>query len=447
MAIIQSQIPCGSLFVEKYEYSFSISLTHEDSISVTGARFLFHKISPIITNYGVQFSVLVYPNYYEIELIEDFTCTEIQTFIDCLQPDTIFTITRTDKSCGDVKILFENYINIDTVKSANKLFCFAVLNSIERGKLRYNDYSYFRTNFGPYSPYPPLHELLRAMFAEYINCRELVDRSLIRLMYWDEPNIGRYDYIMNMQMNIHKLTVDAFTADYCGTLHELLLGMLFSLQSIILYKNAGEIFLLPLQDDGSESYEINGAHVKNIENCTQLSLKRCIVGFHSNTYMENIPEPNYTNKHWTWWSPLPHLGWFDDFGEVTRFTHGTMFYCPFPLCNLDSKYNDIYHTDIVQDLYRNELQCIAPGKAFFLNATAHYDAGTTIEAAFLNTFNSFLKTGPYLRVTLQGLDYPLEKLFVLETNLGKGNDRYRCFNYSLDIQRNVTEMWLRKAIK
>ncbi len=447
MAIIQSQIPCGSLFVEKFEYSFPILISHEESISLADVCFHFHKLSPIITNFGVPFSLLVFPNYFELELTDASPDGTGQLIPVNIGTDSLFIIQRTDKSSGEEKLLFENSINPDTVKYHGGILQFSVLNSFQRGNLRYNDYAYFRSSFGPYAPFAVLSDMLRVMFNEYIRCRAITDKTRIRMQYWENDNTGRYDYLLPSQMNAYRLVRDALTADYCGTLHDLLLGMLLSFQAILFYKNSGEIYLLPLHDDGSEVFELNGALITDIELFTRQGIKRSVVGFHQNTYMQNLDEPNYLNAHWCWWSSEPHLGWIDDFKEVTRFTHGNMYYCPFPLSNLDSKYSTDLGTVVVQDLYRSGVQCINPGTAYFLNHNGHYDAGIRLQDAFFRTFDRFHLPATYLKITLRGLDYPLERLFVLSENLQMGAGKYRCMNYTLDLLRNETVIWLSPVIK
>ncbi len=441
MAIIQSQIPCESLFVEKFEYSFSILIFHEDSISLADVCFHFHKLSPIITNFGVPFSLLVYPNYFEVELTDASPDGTGQLIPGNISTDSLFIIQRTDKSSGEEKLLFENCINPDTMKYKGGLLQFSVLNSFQRGNLRYNDYTYFRSNFGPYAPFANLNDMLRNMFNEYIRCRAITDKSRIRIQYRASDGAGRYDYLLPSQMNAYRLICDAFKADYCGTLHELLLGMLLSFQALLFYKNSGEIYLLPLHDDGSEVFELNGAFITDLELFTRQGIKRSVVGFHQNTYMQDVVEPNYLNAHWCWWSSDPYLGWFEDFKEVTRFTHGNMYYCPFPLDNLDSKYSTDLETVVVQDIYRAGVQCIIPGTAYFLNHNGLYDSGISLRNAFFRTFDRFHMPAAYLKVTLRGLDYPLERLFVLNPDLQMGDGKYRCINYSLDLLRNETVIY------
>jgi hypothetical protein len=355
-------------------------------------------------------------------------------------------IQRTDKASGEEKLLLENCINPDTVKYHGGILQFSVLNSFQRGNLRYNDYAYFRFNFGPYARFVNLNEMLLNMFNEYIRCRAIIDKSRIRIRYRSNDGAERYDYLLPSQLNAYQLKCDAFTADYCGTFHDLLLGMLLSFQAILFYKNSGEIYLLPLHDDGSEVFELNGSMITDIELFTRQGIKRSVVGFHQNTYMQDVEEPNYLNEHWGWWSSDPYLGWFSDFKEVTRFTHGNMYYCPFPLSNLDSKYSTDLQTVVVQDLYRAEQKCILPGTAYFLNHNGLYDAGISLQDAFFRTFDRFHIPATYLKITLRGLDYPLERLFVLNKELQMGNGKYRCINYTMDLLRNETVMWLMKLI-
>ena len=492
-------INCGALETAEFSFSYSMRVHYPVSDAYVPLDKIFLVIKEqekILTAYNLVNPLIVYPHYYQLKL---YCLSDPQYFIEWLQQLTDasnieLTVTRIDKTNGASVTLFKNTIDMKSVKPdvPNTSIEFSVLESIQLlDNSIYHSDSLLALIASCHSDGVPIKQTLYALAAIIfpgVDCSSFSFHNFISAYFVDYENLIHEFNPLDGYFEQIDSYVNQRTA-FLSTYKQFLYSLLYSFSSCLIYKSHSEMFVCPLFYDGSEVFELNFGHIVDVSNLfyVPLSLPQSIA-------IALNPGQGEAIKYQYWqfrdFLQIQRYHYFDGTYELSLKSNIISYFFPCdnefdnyydiipgvllpsgksvrPNSKLFAKYNDSIHGTqlcrVVNNSFRVKNYKGAWKRDFFPPYYIHDDdyeqEDYAVDSAWCNslwglsqgTLDYLLKGRMCVKVTVRGLNYPVEKFFSLESNpIGhkyyKGYKAvYRCLRYGYDIRNNTTDLFLMPA--
>ncbi len=448
--------PCGTLQIDNFEFCFSIRLSVPAEFATAAVEFSPISIGPIFTAYGIPFPLVIYPNYYQVKLKNLSEPEYFFKFIQFLSPvNTVFCCNRLDRSLGTIEALFENKINIRSVKAsiAENYIYFEVLNSITEldQKLEGSSITDALINEEGLPGLVKGKKLIRAFVNMLLPCNSIEFVTQFRITSFNEATSSFVDVdTLDCYFALYCLVNQSSPATFPTNFRDVLYAYLLSHSSVILISSLSKISFVPCFYDGSPVYEIPTVFILDYDIINLNTITPYYFGVH---YSWSLQRPDlyqnwYTSEYWRFFSSQD----FETQVTSSSVLLSNLYFCLFPC---DSRFDQQYQnyngttfwSPVDLQLIWDRLVCDTvrsrDASGNFSNQYAISHPAGENAASFYSFFNynlqqTFLLNCFGIRLRLKGLSYPLDKFFKFEnrSDFPFNSITFRCRRYTMDLAKN-----------